>query len=183
MSAAQLSSMIVSNGNMADDVYAQGYSTSFEQAASLVNNCAGDHGSSQICVNNNPQTQGKSNDVNTQITTPQVPPGPPGSDKVLQQRQVSSLIFSDDPILPIVQPAATAIFSAKCNSDEIVTGGGYRMSEGGFGIVEFQGATFTDSIPEWTVRVTNHGNTVFTFEALAECVAGGRLFDNVPRIR
>lgn len=69
-STTQLSSMIVSKGNIADNVYAQRYSTSLEQAASLVNNCSGDHESSQICVNNNPQTQGKDNDVSTQITTP-----------------------------------------------------------------------------------------------------------------
>lgn len=57
---------------------------------------------------------------------PQGPPGPPGPDKVLEKRQVSSFIPGDSdegPFLPIVQPGATPTFSAKCNSDEIVTGG------------------------------------------------------------
>jgi hypothetical protein len=168
VSTAQISSMIASNGYFAaDNVYAQRYTTNFEQAASLVNNCSGDDESSQICVNTNPQTQGKDNNVNTQVTTP---PGPAGPDKVLEQRQVSSFIPTDPPSLPIVQPGGTGTFSAKCNTDEIVTGGGYRISEGAFGIVEFQGATATDSTPAWTVTITNHGSTLFTFEVFAECV-------------
>jgi hypothetical protein len=166
VSAAQLSSMVGSNDYFAaDNVYAQRYSTNLEQASSLVNNCSGDDESSQICVNTNPQTQGKDNNVNTQVTTPA---GPPGPDQVLEKRQVSSVIPS--PSIPIVQPGGTGTFSAKCNSDEIVTGGGYRMSNGAFGIVEFQGETVTDSIPAWTVSVTNHGSTLFTFEVFAECV-------------
>lgn len=75
-SAVQLSSMTLSNGNV---VYA--YSSNFNSAASLVINCSGDGEGSQICVNNNPQTQGKDNDVNNQITTlpgPQGPAGPAG---------------------------------------------------------------------------------------------------------
>jgi hypothetical protein len=162
VSTAQLSSMVLSEDNV---VYA--YSTNFNQAASLVNNCSGDDESSQICLNNNQEVQGKDNDVNTQISTP---PGRPGPDKVLEQRQVSSFIPTDPPSLPIVQPGGTGTFSAKCNSDEIVTGGGYRISEGAFGIVEFQGATATDSTPAWTVTITNHGSTLFTFEVFAECV-------------
>ena len=110
--------------------------------------------------------QGKDNDVNTRVTTP---PGPPGPDKILEMRQVSS-ISPDVGDIPIVQPGGTSTFSAKCNSDEIVTGGGYRISAGGFGIVEFQGATVTDSAPAWTVTITNHGSALFTFEVFAECV-------------
>jgi collagen triple helix repeat protein len=75
-SALQLSSMTLSNGNV---VYA--YSSNFNSAASLVINCSGDGEGSRICVNNNPQTQGKDNDVNNQISTlpgPQGPAGPPG---------------------------------------------------------------------------------------------------------
>jgi|SoiMethySBSTD1v2_1073268.scaffolds.fasta_scaffold774295_1 hypothetical protein len=168
VSTAQLVSMIGSSNNIfANNVYAQKYSTNFEQAASLVNNCSGNQESSQICVNTNPQTQGKDNDVNTRVTTP---PGPPGSEQVLEKRQVSSFIPTDPPSIPIVQPGGTGTLSAKCNSDEIVTGGGYRISEGAFGIVEFQGETVTDSIPAWTVSVSNHGSTLFTFEVFAECV-------------
>ena len=58
-------------------------------------------------------------------------------------------------------------FSSDRQADEIVTGDGYRISAGGFGIVEFQGATFTDSIPAWTVTISNF---LFTFEVFAECV-------------
>jgi hypothetical protein len=54
VSTAQLSSMVLSEDNV---VYA--YSTNFNQAASLVNNCSGDDESSQICVNNNQESQGK----------------------------------------------------------------------------------------------------------------------------
>ena len=54
---------------MVDRVYAQRYSTNFEQAASLVNECSGDHESDIICVNDNPQTQGENNVVNTPINT------------------------------------------------------------------------------------------------------------------
>jgi hypothetical protein len=75
-SALQLSSMTLSNSNV---VYA--YSSNFNSAASLVINCSGDGEGSRICVNNNPQTQGKDNDVNNQISTlpgPQGPAGPPG---------------------------------------------------------------------------------------------------------
>ena len=84
-------------------------------------------------------------------------------------RQVSS-ISPDVGGISIVQPGGTSTFSAKCNSDEIVTGGGYRISAGGFGNVEFQGATVTDSAPAWTVTITNHGSALFTFEVFAECV-------------
>ena len=65
--------MILSNSNV---VYA--YSTNFEQAASQVINCSGDDESSQICVNNNQETQGKDNDNYAQTTTPPGPPGPQG---------------------------------------------------------------------------------------------------------
>jgi hypothetical protein len=166
VSAAQLSSFIASNGYFAaDNVYAQRYSTNFEQAASLVNNCSGDHESSQICVNTNPQTQGKDNDVNTRVTTP---PGPAGPDQVLEKRQVIST--TPPGTLPIVQPGQISTRSAECNSDEIVTGGGYRISTGAFGVVEFQGETVTNSIPAWTVTIQNRGDSLFIFEVIAECV-------------
>jgi hypothetical protein len=73
VSTTQLSSMVLSEDNV---VYA--YSTNFEQSASLVNNCSGDDESSQICVNNNQESQGKNNDNIAQITTPPGPPGPQG---------------------------------------------------------------------------------------------------------
>jgi hypothetical protein len=117
-------------------------------------------------VNNNPQTQGKDNDVSTQITTP---PAAEGPDQVLEKRQV---VTTPPPggELPIVQPGANVTRSAECNSDEIVTGGGYRISTGAFGLVEFQGETVTNSIPAWTVTIQNRGSTLFTFEVIAECV-------------
>jgi hypothetical protein len=70
--------------NTANLIIAKKYSNHFEQAASMTNECSGDHESRQICVNNNPQTQGKVNVVDTSITTPsglsgpQGPQGPPG---------------------------------------------------------------------------------------------------------
>jgi collagen triple helix repeat protein len=72
-SVIQLSSMTLSNGNV---VYA--YSSNFNSAASLVINCSGDHQSSQNCVNNNLESQGKNNDNNAQVSTPPGPPGPQG---------------------------------------------------------------------------------------------------------
>ncbi|MGH9974363.1 MAG: hypothetical protein ACRD8Z_00795 [Nitrososphaeraceae archaeon] len=166
VSTAQLSSMNGSSINIfANNVYAQKYSTNFEQAASLVNNCSGDHESSQICVNTNPQTQGKDNDVNTRVTTP---PGPAGPDQVLEKRQVIST--TPPGTLPIVQPGQISTRSAECNSDEVVTGGGYRISTGAFGVVEFQGETVTNSIPAWTVTIQNRGDSLFVFEVIAECV-------------
>jgi hypothetical protein len=80
VSTSQLSSVILSDGNV---VYA--YSNNFDQAASLVNNCSGDHESSQICVNTNPQTQGKENVVDTQVITPPGPPGPQGPQGTLRR--------------------------------------------------------------------------------------------------
>src|SRR5574341_1205653 len=80
VSTSQLLSTILTNGNSTINAYAK-YLTNFDQAGSLVNKCSGDHESSQICVNNNPQTQGKDNVVDTSITTPPGPPGeqgPPG---------------------------------------------------------------------------------------------------------
>ena len=61
VSTAQLSSMVITNGNV---VYA--YSANSNQAASQVINCSGQDESSQNCVNNNLETQGKDNDVNAQ---------------------------------------------------------------------------------------------------------------------
>lgn len=64
-------------------VYAK-YTNTYDQAASLVNNCSGDGLSSIICVNDNPQTQGEDNIVNTPINShisnpaKEGPPGPPG---------------------------------------------------------------------------------------------------------
>jgi hypothetical protein len=96
----------------------------FEQAASLVNNCSGDGISGIICVNDNPQTQGEENVVNTPLNSqisnparegPRGPPGPqgpqgdkgdtgdtgprgpPGPDKELQVRTVSSSIVTAQP--------------------------------------------------------------------------------------
>ena len=173
VSTGQLSSVVLSNGTV---VYA--YSNS--QAQSLDNTCGNDGSSGINCANSGPQNIG--DDTTTTLTplqisnsgkeAPQGPPGPPGPDKVLEKRQVSSFILSDEgpPFLPIVQPGATPTFSAKCNSDEIVTGGGYRISEAGFGIPSFQGATVTGSLPAWTVTITNFGSTLFTFEVFAECV-------------
>ncbi len=65
--------MTLSNGNV---VYA--YSSNFNSAASLVINCSGDHESSQNCVNNNLESQGKNNDNNAQVSTLPGPPGPQG---------------------------------------------------------------------------------------------------------
>ena len=78
VSTTQLAPMIGSSNNIfANNVYAK-YSNNFDQTASLANECSGDHESNIICVNNNPQTQGRDNIVNTPITTPQGSPGPPG---------------------------------------------------------------------------------------------------------
>ena len=46
-----------------------GYSNHFEQAASLTNEFSGEHEGSQISVNNNPQTQGSNNLVETPVGT------------------------------------------------------------------------------------------------------------------
>ncbi|MGA9319257.1 MAG: hypothetical protein WBV84_14490 [Nitrososphaeraceae archaeon] len=169
VSSAQLSSVVLSNGTV---VYA--YSNS--QAQSLDNKCGNDGSSGINCANSGPQNIG--DDTVTTLTPlqlsnsgkegPQGPPGPPGPDKVLEKRQTDS--NPPPPSLPIVQPGGTSTRSAECNSDEIVTGGGYRISEAGFGIPSFQGATVTDSIPAWTVTITNFGSTLFTFEVFAECV-------------
>jgi hypothetical protein len=59
-------------------VYAK-YTNTFDQAASLVNNCSGDGLSSIICVNDNPQTQGENNIVNTPINSHISNPAKPGS--------------------------------------------------------------------------------------------------------
>jgi len=76
VSTAQISSMIASNGYFAaDNVYAQRYSTSIEQAASLVNNCSAD---SSPCTGSNVQNQGEDNVVNTRISGPPGPQGPKG---------------------------------------------------------------------------------------------------------
>jgi collagen triple helix repeat protein len=94
--------------------------------------------------------------------------GPAGPDKILEKRQAVSQ--SPPGSIPIVQPGGTFTANAECNSDEIVTGGGYSISSGGRINVEFQGETVTDSIPAWTVTGTNIGSTLFVYQAFAECV-------------
>lgn len=64
ISASQIPFIPSSYDNTAN---AKKYSNHFEQAASLTNECSGEHESSQICVNNNPQTQGSNNLVETPV--------------------------------------------------------------------------------------------------------------------
>ena len=118
VSTMQLSSMITLNGNViVDNVYAQKYSNNFEQAASLVNKCSGDGESSQICVNNNPQTQGEDNVVSTPIYSEINNPVEEAARQVLQTHR----IFTESISVPSGQ---SRTLTAECPSDEVATGGG-----------------------------------------------------------
>ena len=87
--AGQLPSIVSSNGNGVNIVYAKKYSSNYEQAGSLVNECSGDNAEGVICVNDSSMIQGDENTVNTPISSQitngdneesgsQGPPGPPG---------------------------------------------------------------------------------------------------------
>ena len=72
-----------SNNFIPQNVYAGKYSNNNDQASSQVINCSGND---ENCVNNNPQAQGKDNDIKTQIT---IPPGSPGSAEDSRQTVVT----------------------------------------------------------------------------------------------
>jgi hypothetical protein len=157
---------------------AKKYSNHFEQAASLANECSGEHESSQICVNNNPQTQGKDNVVGTSISTPPGPPGPqgppgtpgeqgpPGPDKELQVRTVSGDTVS-------VPSSETRTATATCASDEFATGGGYFVQ--GPGTLTAMEPTIDDfgtpiTAPNtWSVEYSNPFSASVNIQAHAEC--------------
>jgi hypothetical protein len=166
VSTAQLSSMITSDDNIAAvPVYAKRHSTNFEQAASLVNNCSGDGASGTICVNNNPQTEGKNNDVNTPINSQisnTVEAAPPGPNQILQARQVSS-----DSV--IVAPGTTENALANCDADEVVTGGGELVRNAATGNElnpDHSGVRVGNG---WLVTYTNPGPENIEIIAFAEC--------------
>jgi hypothetical protein len=168
VSTAQLSSMVASNDNIAaDPVYAKRHSTNFEQAASLVNDCSGDHESSIICVNNNPQTEGENNVVNTPINSLINNPVEEAPKQVLQVRQVAGSEIT-------IPALGTATAVAECDADEFVTGGGFETDEigsdiflEGFGTIH----EFAISGPPagWFVRFGNPSTVSGSFHAVAEC--------------
>ena len=115
VSTTQLASMLMPNSNIADNAYAKGYSTNNDQASSQVINCSGND---ENCVNNNPQAQGKDNDVNTpinsQITESSESPTP--SKQRLEVRVQHNAG-------PSIGPGESIEITATCNPDEVVTGG------------------------------------------------------------
>jgi hypothetical protein len=163
ISAAQLSSTVVSNGDTGTNAYAK-YSNS--QASSLVNECSEDRESNKICVNSNPQTQGKDNVVSAPISSQTQKPNPldgeEGPEQELQVREVegnmTQIEMLDD---------GTAI--AECDSDEFVTGGGYAI----FGVVSdavIQQESAVSGPPAgWYLFVTNTGPSTIEVQAFAEC--------------
>lgn len=164
-SALQLSSIIMLNGDIYNNAYAKKYSTNFEQATSLVNDCPGDQESSEICVNNNPQTQGRDNVISTPISSQIEKPvdeGEEGPNQELQVRQVEGTSTQIEPL-----DDGTAI--AECDSEEFVTGGGYAI----FGIVSDavieQESAVSGPPPGWSLSVANTGPSAIQVQAFAEC--------------
>jgi integrase len=153
-------------------VYAK-YSNNFDQAASLVNECSGDHESDIICVNNNPQTQGEDNVVNTPIDTtiasgqgppgPAGPQGPAGPKQVLQVREVESDVV-------VVSSATTGQATANCDADEVVTGGGARVFENPPPENELNPNNSGFRVDNgWEVEYRNPGPDTIFITAFAEC--------------
>lgn len=114
--------VVVISSNI-NELYSKEYTNSFQQTASLENNCSYGMISYAICINNNPQTQGKDNIVNTPIISPMISKGlqddhtPSESDKEIQVRTV----LSDRVTVP---SGGNAVVEAECAPDEVVTGGG-----------------------------------------------------------
>jgi hypothetical protein len=175
ISASQITFILTSYDNTAN---AKKYSNHFEQAASLTNECSGEHESSQICVNNNPQTQGKDNDVNTQVSTPpgpqgppgqqgppgeQGPPGPPGPTANIEtiQRESEQVV---------IHPGAVDHATATCNPDEKVTGGGFSGSPGLDHVTSLRDGDTNDWVAG-AVNPTSQDKIIISFVECAKVVS------------
>ncbi len=90
--------------------------------------------------------------------------GPPGPDKKLEVRESHGASVT-------VPPGGTSFAIARCNPDEVVTGGGIRVAGAGNTInptVEFS-AELNTQPTEWWHAYTNPGPNAVPIEAYAEC--------------
>lgn len=145
--------------------YAKKYSNNFEQAASLVNECSGDHSSDIICVNNNPQTEGKSNNVNTPINS-QITNPHEVLNKELQVRQVQSKSI-------IVPSGEREQVRAECDADEVVVGGGSSVTGFAGGPIlpnelKIDSADSKDG-NGWLLDAFNNGPNPIAIQVFADC--------------
>ena len=175
---------VLTKGNSSVNVYAYPYPYAYTYAfSSLVNECAG---SNIICVNNNPQTQGNDNDVDTPITTPPGPPGPQGpqgpkgdtgdtgptgpTGPAGPVQELQTRIAVGDTVL--VESGNEEQASAVCGMDEVATGGGLQIASRPQNTVNpsFFGTGTPGAAPNtWIVGYANPGPNSVAIQAVAVC--------------
>jgi hypothetical protein len=144
-----------------NEASARKYSNHFEQAASLVNDCSGDDGGGIICVNDNPQTQGEENIVNTPVNSQIFNPVKEGPKQELEVRTV----LGDEVTVPR-EESGTSI--ASCDPDEKVTGGGSKVIPAVGSSLNWRLEHFALG-NSYRVSVFNPGMPLVTIQAEAEC--------------
>lgn len=144
-----------------NEASARKYSNNFDQAASLVNNCSGDNGGGVICINDNPQTQGEENIINTPLNSQISNPMKEGLKQELEVRTV----VGDEVTVPGGE-SGTSI--ASCDPDEKVTGGGSKVKPAVGSTLNWRLEHFVID-NSYRVSVFNPGMPQVIIQAEAEC--------------
>jgi hypothetical protein len=163
VSTMQLSSMIVSNGNAASNVYAK-YSNN--QAQSLINECGIGESSGVNCAINGPQIQADGSATTPVISQTSGQRGPAGPSESEQKLQVRTVIGDSTIALPGFTTA-----TASCAPDELATGGGIATGTVLPGSIYADMGIPRDAPNTWTLLYINPGPTSISIRAFAECAS------------